>query len=226
MEETYFIFKIRSHFMIHEEYEVEVVHLIDALINMDRIGIKKILSPVDGPLIQKDLIDEVIVAALEEIGRRWEEGTLAISQVYMAGVLIEEIISATYPIIESVPQKKVKLATVVLDDFHMLGERIVVSHLIGAGYSPIRYGRKDVSELLQLVNRDNLKYLLISTLMLSSALKIKEVTAGLAGKEIKVIVGGAPFRFDPTLGVEVGADRVCHTASDAVTAIREMEEFS
>ena len=29
--------------MIHEEYEVEVVHLIDALINMDRIGIKKIL---------------------------------------------------------------------------------------------------------------------------------------------------------------------------------------
>jgi methanogenic corrinoid protein MtbC1 len=209
--------------MVPEESDLEVVNLINALINMDRIAIRQILSPVDGSLIQKDLIDEVIVMALEEIGRRWEEGTLAISQVYMAGVLIEEIIITIYPTIESSPQKQVKLATVVLDDYHMLGERIVASHLIGAGYTPIRYGRKDVQELLPLVYRDNLKYLLISTLMLSSALKIKEVTAGLTGKEIKVIVGGAPFRLDPNLGIEVGADRVCFTASDAVTAIRELE---
>jgi len=59
--------------------------------------------------------------------------------------------------------------------------------------------------------------------MLPSALKIKEVTTSLAGKGVKVIVGGAPFRQNPDLGTEVGADRVCLTASDAVTAIRELE---
>ena len=108
----------------------------------------------------------------------------------------------------------------------MLGERIVTAYLIGAGYAPLRYGRRDVQEVISLVSQDNIKYLVISTLMLPSALRIKEVTSGLAGKGVKVIVGGAPFRFDPELGKEVGADRVCLTASDAVTAIRELEAMS
>lgn len=60
--------------------------------------------------------------------------------------------------------------------------------------------------------------------MLASALKIREVTSRLSGDGVKVIVGGAPFRIDPELGKEVGADRVCFTASDAVKAIRELEE--
>ena len=87
----------------------------------------------------------------------------------------------------------------------------------------IRYGRKDVSELLLLVKQDNIRYLLISTLMLPSALKVKDVTTGLLGEDVTVIVGGAPFRIDPELGKEVGADWVCFTASDAVTAIRKLE---
>lgn len=203
-----------------------VEDLISALITMDRLGIREILNPEDGTVNKERIIDTIIVPALEEIGRRWEEGTLAISQVYMAGILIEETITTIFPEIESDRPDKKKIATVVLEDYHMLGERIVTAHLIGAGYAPVRYGRRDVQEVLSLVVRDNIRYLLISTLMLPSALKIKEVTTGLAGKGVKVIVGGAPFRFDPDLGNEVGADRVCFTASDAVTAIRELEGMS
>ena len=205
-----------------ERLDDRVVALISALITMDRLAIRDILNPADGTVRKEDIIDVITVPALEEIGRRWEDGSLAISQVYMAGILIEEAITAIFPEVTSDQENQARIATVVLEDYHMLGERIVAAHLIGAGYSPIRYGRKDVQELLPLIKRDNIRYLLISTLMLSSALKIKEITTALSGEGVKVIVGGAPFRIDPELGKEVGADRVCFTASDAVTAIREL----
>jgi len=144
----------------------------------------------------------------------------------MAGVLIEEMISSIIPDLEPNRINHKKMATVVLEDYHMLGERIVTAYLISAGYAPLRYGRRDVEETLSLVSRDNIKYLIISTLMLPSALRVREVTTGLAGTGVKVIVGGAPFRFDPELGKEVGADYVCSTASDAVAAIRELEGIS
>lgn len=212
--------------MVPDTVDTRVADLISALIAMDRLIIREILNPEDGTVIKEQIIDTLIVPALDEIGRRWEEGTLAISQVYMAGILIEEVITTIFPRVESNQKDQIKIATVVLEDYHMLGERIVNTHLIGAGYSPVSYGRRDVHEVLALVAQDNIRYLLISTLMLSSAMKIKEVTTELAGKGVKIIVGGAPFRFDPGLGKEVGADRVCFTASDAVTAIRELEEIS
>jgi len=212
--------------MSPEGLDTQVEDLISALIIMDRLAIRDIMDYADRSIGREHIIDNLIVPALEEIGRRWEEGRLAISQVYMAGVLIEDTITALFPEIESARKNEERIATVVLEDYHMLGERIVAAHLIGAGYSPIRYGRRSVSELLPLIKRDNIRYLLISTLMLPSALKIKEVTSQLSGEGVKIIVGGAPFRFDPELGMEVGADRVCFTASDAITAIRELEGMS
>ena len=59
--------------------------------------------------------------------------------------------------------------------------------------------------------------------MFPSALKVREVTSFLTGTGTRVIVGGAPFRIDPALGAEVGADRVCMTASDVIPAIHDLE---
>lgn len=132
----------------------QIEKLINALITMDRLTIREIITPSGGRFGKDRIIDAIIVPALEEIGRRWEDGTLAISQVYMAGVLIEEAITTLFPEIESENKNKASIATVVLEDYHMLGERMVTANLIGAGYAPIRYGRKNVSELLELVKRD------------------------------------------------------------------------
>jgi methanogenic corrinoid protein MtbC1 len=200
--------------------------LISALLYMDRLAVREILSKSTENEDKLHVIDAIIVPALEEIGRRWEEGTLAISQVYMAGIIIEEAIGGLFPHNDLPGGAKGKIATVVLEDYHMLGERIVSVFLIGAGYSPIRYGRRDVAELLSLIKKDEIKYLFISTLMLPSALKIREISPQVFSEGVKIIVGGAPFRFDPDLGREVGADRVCLTASDAITALRELEGTS
>jgi methanogenic corrinoid protein MtbC1 len=64
---------------------------------------------------------------------------------------------------------------------------------------------------------DGVRVLLVSTLMLRAALQVRELVRALraARAPARVVVGGAPFRIDPTLWREVGADAMGAKASDA-----------
>ncbi len=79
--------------------------------------------------------------------------------------------------------------------------------------------------LVDRVKEDRIKILLLSVLMLPSAIRIKEVTDNLKRDniDIKIIVGGAPFRFDNNLWKEVGADATGIAASDAVRIVSEFQ---
>jgi methanogenic corrinoid protein MtbC1 len=116
-----------------------------------------------------------------------------------------------------------------LDDYHALGKIIVCAALRASGWDLHDYGRMTAPELAEKVIENQTGILLVSTLMLRSALQIKELRDRLtaAGSPAKIIVGGAPFRFDPELWLEVGADATGNDAAEAVRAVaRCMEEFA
>jgi methanogenic corrinoid protein MtbC1 len=73
-------------------------------------------------------------------------------------------------------------------------------------------------ELLEKLEEEDLELVLISVLMYSSALQIKQVVQELAKSKLRtrVAVGGAPFRLDRQLWQEVGAHAVGYTATDAL----------
>jgi methanogenic corrinoid protein MtbC1 len=80
----------------------------------------------------------------------------------------------------------------------------------------------DVDELVERVITDKLRILLISVLMMPSALKIRELRNALdaRGVQLKILVGGAPFQFDSQLWREVGADAMGLSAADAVAIVQ------
>jgi methanogenic corrinoid protein MtbC1 len=121
-------------------------------------------------------------------------------------------------------KKDFGLAVAVLEDFHVLGKRIVCSVLHTAGYGFKDYGPISLEDLVEKVKLDKTRILLVSTLMLNSALRVKLLKERLtaSGLDVNVIVGGAPFRFDPNLWQEVGADATSLTASGVVKTIRNM----
>ncbi len=82
----------------------------------------------------------------------------------------------------------------------------------------------EIPALFERVEKDQIKLLLISVLMLSSALKIRHLREKLTemALDVKIVVGGAPFRFDAGLWREVGADGMCKTASEAGNFIQEI----
>jgi methanogenic corrinoid protein MtbC1 len=204
------------------ELEAEKTALIDALLSVDRLKVMEILSQPhagDNPI---QLVENLISPALEWIGIEWEQGRLSLSQVYMSGRICEEMVSQLMPPNPASQQTQPKMAIAVLEDYHALGKRIVYSMLRANGYALKDYGRVTVDELVKNITNDQIEIMLISVLMLPSALRVKDLRQRLdqAGIKTKIIVGGAPFRFDEQLWIDVGADACGKSASDALQIVR------
>lgn len=166
-----------------------------------------------------EVAEQVVAPALHRIGQGWQDGRVALAQVYMAGSICDEVISNALPQTTSIVHQEPRLAVANLEDYHSLGLKIVTSMLRATGFHLKEYGRQDVRSLGDLVKRDQINILFVSTLMLRSALRIKELRRYLKslGCELKLVVGGAPFLFDPVLYEKVDADFMGKDASEAVS---------
>jgi len=200
------------------EYRQE---LQEALLTIDRIAVKKVLSKSLPGYTPYQLIETLVAPALEEIGSGWEEGRFSMSQVYMSGRICEEAVDLILPPMHETRLYQPKMGIVVLEDYHLLGKRIVYSVLRASGYELANYGRMNVDELVRQIQKDGVEIIFISVLMLPSALRVKNLREELKkmNLDVKIVVGGAPFRFDPELWREVGADAVGAAAPEAVDII-------
>lgn len=201
----------------------------EALESLDRVGADRIFQQALARMRPIEAIEQIVAPALQQIGTAWEDGNIALSQVYMSGRFCEELVDRVLPPSDPDRKHQPRSAIVVLNDYHMLGKRIVYSLMRASGFELFDYGRMDVDELVQRVLTDKIHVLLISVLILPSALSVRDVCAGLkaSNPRVRIVVGGAPFRFDAHMWQEVGADAMGNSASDAVSIVRQwMDELS
>ncbi|WP_296810637.1 cobalamin-dependent protein [Thiocapsa sp.] len=201
-----------------------VENFLNTLLAMDRVAAKRALGDQTSADARLDVVERLVVPSLERIGDLWERGEVSLSQVYMSGRMCEEMVNAILPPPDPGPVDQPPMAIAVLDDYHLLGKRMVYSVLRASGYELKDYGTVDGDALVSRVVRDGIVVLLISVLMLPSALRIKRVRDALdrAGCHPFILVGGAPFRFDTELWREVGADAMAGTAAEGVTVVRKL----
>lgn len=202
-----------------ERMDEQVAQLEDRLLRMDRLGAMRLYE--ESGVAPMAWIESVIVPALENIGRAWETGDVALSQIYMGGRICEEFVKSVSGQDAPVNRASPKIALVSLEDYHLLGKRMVYASVRSAGYELIDYGRMTAEALAERALQDGVEILLISTLMLDSALRVCKVKEGLRskGRATKLVVGGAPFRFDEQLWRDVGADAMGRNASDVLPLI-------
>jgi methanogenic corrinoid protein MtbC1 len=195
-----------------------------ALISLDRFKANEIIEETGGTWSPMDQLKYIVVPALERIGRGWETGLVALTQVYMAGRICEQLVEKILPREAPDRKRQPKMAITVLQDYHLLGKRIVLSALRASGYELKDYGRMDADRLVEKTLADQVELLFISTLMLPSALQIASVKEMLVHSKssVRIVVGGAPFRLDESLWQEVGAHAMGRDASDAVTLIGKL----
>jgi methanogenic corrinoid protein MtbC1 len=201
----------------------------DALESLDRPKVEAIFQQAIRGHAPMQVLESLIVPALEQLGEAWCAGKIALSQIYMSSRICEDMVARVLPPMAPERRRQPHHAIVVLNDYHTLGKRIVLSVMRASGFDTLDYGRMGVDQLVERVQADNVKILLISVLMLPAALKVKEVRAALnaRGLQVRIAVGGAPFLFDTELWREVGADAMGRNAADAVSIVqRWMEEMS
>ncbi|SHH54397.1 cobalamin B12-binding domain-containing protein [Thermosipho atlanticus] len=194
----------------------------DALLDGNKVYASQI---IEQNIFEFFSFEKLIVNSLERIGKLWENGEISLAQVYISGIICEELMDKWTKMYQFNNETNLNLAIVVLEDHHTLGKRIVQSILKSSGYKVKDYGLgKTVDETIDLTIRDNIEILLVSTLMLPAALKVKDLKTKLQdmGIDTKIIVGGAPFRIDKTLWKDVGADAYAEHASQIFGILKKM----
>lgn len=197
-----------------------------AVMSLDRLEVKKLVAKALTGMTPMEFVEQVIVSSLTRIGLAWEKGEAALSQVYMGGRICEELVDGLLLPGGQRCKDQPPIAIVSLNDYHLLGKRIVYSVLRASGFELKDYGRATVEEILIKAREDCIQALLISTLMLNSALHVRDLVDSFkaSGMNVKVVVGGAPFRFDDKLWQEVGANAMGATASEAPEIINNILE--
>ncbi len=195
--------------------------LEEALLTVDRVGLVALFAECTKSYSPLQVFEQVIGPALTRIGDAWERGEVALSEVYMASRLCEELVDSVAWPANSVRGDLPPIGLAVFEDYHMLGKRIVYAFLRAAGLEVADYGRAVADEVFEKVRGDGVQILLLSTLMLRSALRVRDLRSRFdaEGLDVKIIVGGAPYRFDPQLWQEVGADAMGRNGPDAIACV-------
>ncbi|MTW19780.1 cobalamin B12-binding domain-containing protein [Allochromatium palmeri] len=202
--------------------------LLQALLALNRVQAQELLAQARAEYSPLEVIEILIRPALEELGQLWEGGDCALSQIYMSGRICEELLEELFgeALSDDLPETDgpPRLGIAVLEDYHLLGKQIVRTVLRAAGYRVHDYGRQDVDTLLEQVRADGIEVLLISTLMLPAALRVRTLIERLreVAPGVRVVVGGAPYRFDDQLWREVGADAVGLSAGDILPILERL----
>jgi len=197
-----------------------------ALETLDHVQAEAVLQQALAENSSLETIERLIAQVMEEFGAEWDAGRLALSQIYMSSRMCEQIVGRLFQSGADHLKRTPRVAVAVLCDYHLLGKRIVYSVMRASGYDILDYGRLDVDTLADRAVADRLDILLVSVLMLPSALKVRDLREALEARRarVRIAVGGAPFLFDPALWREVGADAMGRTAADAVRIVERWTE--
>ena len=87
--------------------EHEISLLVESLLVADRLAAEMIVKELAQEISPIGIIENVIVPALEHIGKGWEAGSVALSQVYMGGRICEKMVDGLLPpepLIEKISQ--------------------------------------------------------------------------------------------------------------------------
>uniref|UniRef100_UPI00054D8ED6 homocysteine S-methyltransferase family protein n=1 Tax=Caldanaerobius polysaccharolyticus TaxID=44256 RepID=UPI00054D8ED6 len=178
------------------------------------------IEAVKAELVTKhplEVIDKIIVPALNEVGDRYESGQYFLPQLIKSAGAVQgafDVIKEKFPSANE-SKGKIVLAT-VKGDIHDIGKNIVRALLENYGYEVIDLG-KDVSpeDVLKAVVQSGAGLVGLSALMTTS-LKAMEVTVKLIKEktQCKVMVGGAVVTQD--YACSIGADFYGKDAMEAV----------
>jgi 5-methyltetrahydrofolate--homocysteine methyltransferase len=163
------------------------------------------------------VIDDHLIPALDEVGRRFEAGTFFLPQLMAASEAAKagfDVIRERTPAAEAV-RGPIAVAT-VKGDIHDIGKNIVKMLLENYGYAVIDLGRDvEPQAVLDCVRAHDVKIVGLSALMTSTVTGMKETIDLLHAHtpQVKIMVGGAVLNAE--YAQMVGADFYAKDAAES-----------
>jgi len=197
-----------------------------ALRSVNEVEANNIINDTIRQMAPLECAEGLITPVLRRLGTGWVDGDVSLSQVYMGGRICEKALGRLLPEAKQTYRVRPKVAIAILEDYHNLGARLLLSVLRASGIDAIYYDHQTVISLVSKAKEDGVEILLVSTLMYRSALRVRDLRKEMMKNAVSpvLMVGGAPFLFDDELWHAVGADEMGKDASAAVKVVDRLSE--
>ena len=203
-------------------------NLFDAILDGDVESAKSnVQKALDAQLNPTIILNEGMIAAMREVGCRFEAGEYFVPEMLIAARAMQSGMAILKPHLQQADVKsngKVLIGT-VKGDLHDIGKNLVVLMLEGAGFEVKDLGVDvPVEKFIQAAQGEKPDIVAMSALLTTTMQMMKQTieafsTAGLRNK-VKIMIGGAPVT--EAFASEIGADGFSLDASRAVATAKAL----
>jgi 5-methyltetrahydrofolate--homocysteine methyltransferase len=172
------------------------------------------------------ILREGLIAAMDEVGQRFEEGDLFVPEMLVAARAMQAGLQVLKPLLvqgEIRSAGKVALGT-VQGDIHDIGKNLVCMMLEGAGFEVLDLGVDVSAETFVQAAREGAQVIgmsaLLTTTMGNMVKTIEALEAAGLRDKVKVMIGGAPVTEE--YAHRIGADASAKDASSATRLARNL----
>jgi 5-methyltetrahydrofolate--homocysteine methyltransferase len=203
--------------LIHEIYE-GVVSGQNAFVQ------QKVKEALESGVAPVSLLNEGMIAAMAEVGRRFEEGEYYVPEMLIAARAMQGGMALLKPhLLQSEVKSAGKVAIgTVKGDLHDIGKNLVAMMLEGAGFEIKDLGTDVSPQKFVEAAKAGVDIIAMSALLTTTMTNMKTTIAALqeAGlrTSVKVLIGGAPVT--EAYAKQIGADGYAVDASRAVSAAK------
>jgi methylmalonyl-CoA mutase cobalamin-binding domain/chain len=198
--------------------------MLQHIIKSDRTGAVHLTeSAISEGIPCRELLDGVLLPALQTCGTLWEKREISLAQIFMSGKIAEAVFEECQDRqaeVSSLPPRGIIVLGNIEDDYHSLGRRIVISFMQAAGWRVHDLGEDVTAEtFVEAALRHGAHVIGVSAMMHSTAMNILKVRELIDRRglhdQLKLAVGGAVFNWRPELVEQVGADGTSASAAGA-----------
>ena len=169
-----------------------------------------------------EIVEQIIIPALEQVGRDYETGTSFLPQLIKSADTVKGSFSVLKEAMkstgETISYGRIILAT-VQGDIHDIGKNIVKVLLENYGYEVVDLGKDvPIETVVAAAKKEKIKMVGLSALMTTTVVSMEKTIKALkdAGLDCVTAVGGAVLTAEYSRSI--GADFYCKDAMDTVRA--------
>jgi 5-methyltetrahydrofolate--homocysteine methyltransferase len=196
--------------------------VFDNVVNGSKGGTEAaVRAALDSGLAPEKVLSEGLIAAMSEVGDRFERGEYYVPEMLVAARAMQSGLGIIKPYLAEQGAKsagKVVIGT-VRGDLHDIGKNLVGMMLEGAGFEIIDLGTDVAPEVFAGAIKEHNAELVGMSALLTTTMQNMRATvdaierAGLRG-QVKIMIGGAPI--NDAFAEEIRADGYAQDASRAV----------
>ncbi len=200
--------------------------IFNAVLNYQQDQIQQqVQKELDRDANVTDILDKGLIAAMDEIGKRFSEKKIFIPEMLMAAKTMKSGMEGLRPLLSdsNVRTRGTVVLGAVKGDLHDIGKNLVAMMLEGAGFNVVDLGVDVDTEQFLSAAAENQAEIIGMSALLTTTMPTMRITVSAIkekGANVKTMVGGAPVTQE--FADQIGADGY---SLDAVKAVQKAKEL-